>query len=295
MIAVGVPTYRRPEELRTLLGSLEVSCPPRTKVYVVDNDPAESARGVVADVAATSELSIEYSTEVTPGLVAVRQRLLDIAAAAGSALAFVDDDEVVTPKWYAELLTASSRFPGAILAGPVRYELPEDAPEWSRGAFSRPDHLDGSLLDMTGFGNSLIPAALLQRRDICWIDTAFSNTGGEDTEFMSRMVGLGIEIRWVAGAAVREAVPYSRVTRAWVSARQIRSGEIWAMINVRQRGRSRLYIGAQGLVRIAAASTRIASKLLLLKLPSPEALASVRAGYGWLRVAFHRRRRLRDM
>ena len=69
-------------------------------VLIVDDDPAESALTVWGSLASPT---VRYVVEPEPGVAAVRNRILD-EAAASDVIVMIDDDEWPRPGWLSALL-----------------------------------------------------------------------------------------------------------------------------------------------------------------------------------------------
>ena len=99
LVSVIIPTHRRAALLGRLLRSLLVQDWPadRMEIIVVHNWTDDGTDRVVAEVAATSPVPIAYHrTDFSgPGM----SRLFGAERAAGSVLAFIDDDCEATPGW----------------------------------------------------------------------------------------------------------------------------------------------------------------------------------------------------
>src|SRR5205085_3629016 len=95
MIAVSIviPTYRRPDMLRTAVDSClaQRGVTATFEIIVVDNDAAGSARATVDGLAADSAVPIRYVLEDKPGISHARNT--GVRHAPGRYLAFLDDDE----------------------------------------------------------------------------------------------------------------------------------------------------------------------------------------------------------
>lgn len=231
-VVVGVPTYRRPGQLAALLAVLadQVAHLGRpARIAVVDNDPATSARPAVE---ALATVGVTYHVEARPGVAAARNRLLDVAGDA-AALVFIDDDQMPCPGWLEALVDAWTRWGCAAVAGPVRWELPEPTDPWvvASGRFARRDRPTGSFRPGAGTGNLLVDLDLVRAAGLRF-DDRYGLSGGEDTLFTRAMVAAGGRIRWCDTAEVAEAVPPSRATRRWVLDREVRSGSVWARVQL---------------------------------------------------------------
>lgn len=282
---IGIPTFRRPQELARLLEVLGEQVPPDVPVVVVDNDPELSARQVTL-AAAAGDLEVHYLTEPSPGVALVRTRLLAEAVKLRRNLFFLDDDQVPSLNWFTSMVDAQARRPEAILAGPVNYVLPADAPSWTRsGHFRRPEHDNDTLLDATGFGNCVLPLSALSAPGLGRVDADFAQSGGEDTEYMWRARRAGVEIRWVAGATVEEVVPTERVTKAALRAKYVRNGETLARLSLREKSRPVVLCG--GLLRVLAGLTSLAIATGARR-GTYRAMAMTCSGWGWLRAGLGR-------
>ena len=69
-VSVLIPTFRRPELLRAAIGSVlaQQQLAVDVEIVVIDNDPAGSARGAVADLASAGAMELRYVCEPRPGI-----------------------------------------------------------------------------------------------------------------------------------------------------------------------------------------------------------------------------------
>lgn len=113
-LSLIVCTWRRPEAVRRLLAALrDQTCPP-AEVLVVDASPDSETEAVVA-AAGLPGLVYDRVPQEERGLT--RQRNRGIARARGEVIAFLDDDTVPEPDYFAELLACFERHPGAVGVG----------------------------------------------------------------------------------------------------------------------------------------------------------------------------------
>lgn len=241
-VLVAVATFRRPELLEALLPALVEQAEALDRpaaVLVVDNDPAESARGVVERSAGTA-----YEVEAQPGIAAARNRALDVASLMGvAAVVFIDDDETPSPEWLQTLVDAWADWGVAAVAGPVLSHFAGEVDPWVAAAptFRRPRRTTGQSLGGAATNNLILSTAVLDRHQLRF-DDAFGLTGGSDTMLTHTLVARGEEIRWCDEAVMHETVPADRATRAWVLRRTNRTGNVWsrvALVLAEQRGRRR--------------------------------------------------------
>lgn len=278
-VVVGVPTFRRPAELAALLPLLLAQAADladlddrRVDVLVVDNDPTGSARGVVEELGRTGyEDRLHYAHEPEPGIAAVRNRILDVAATTlGAALvAMIDDDERPRPGWLAALVRTQEETGAVLVAGRVVPEFAGPLDPWvAAGRFhTRRDLSTGTPLSVAAAGNLLVDArrlhALGQR-----FDARIGLAGGEDTLFTRQLHARGELMVWCAGSVAVDRVLPERMTRRWVLARAASHGDAWVRSSLRLAGspparwvvRVRAVVG--GTLRALAGLARAALGLL---------------------------------
>ncbi len=275
-LAVAVPTFRRPEMLADLLAALVAEAeiagaapgavvdgqpvdvaPAVVEVLVIDNDPQQTAEPVVAAHRHrhTGGPAVRYLPEPEPGVVAVRNRALSEAT---DLVAFIDDDELPEAGWLAQLLTTRVRFDAELVAGVVLADYESELDPWIAAGrfFVRRRMPTGSVLDVAAAGNMLLDLAAIRRTNLSF-DPRFGLTGGEDT-FLTRQLGRrGVRMVWCDEAIIYDRVPSSRMTRRWVLARAMSSGNTAGTIDVLlargagQRAAVRLRLLGKSLARVA--------------------------------------------
>ncbi|GAA3574408.1 hypothetical protein GCM10022197_34270 [Microlunatus spumicola] len=296
-VVVGVPTYRRPDELTALLPLLLAQAddlPGRSvDVLVVDNDPAGSAREVVA---AVGDPRVHYVAQPVPGIAAVRNRILDHAAdALGAALvAMIDDDEVPEPRWLAALVETQEDTGAALVAGRVVPEFTGPLDPWvAAGRFhTRRNLATGAPIMVAAAGNLLLDVrqlrALGQR-----FDERVGLAGGEDTLFSRELHARGASMVWCAGSVAVDRVLPERMTRRWVLARAMSHGDAWVRVGLRLAPgpaarvvfRVRAVLG--GAARVVVGGARgLAGTLLRRPVDSARGLRAAMRGVGMVRGAW---------
>ena len=226
-IDIGVCTFRRPQLEQTLrsLADLQVPAGVALRVVVADNDSAPSARALVYAMAAGLPFEIRYIHCPASNISLARNACLE--AAGGDFLIFMDDDqEVVSSDWLTEFLSVANATRADAVLGPVLAVYGEAAPRWMReGDFHStfPVHVDGKI--RTGYsGNTLLrlssPVVAGRRFSL-----PLGRSGGEDTDYFTRLHRAGGRIAYAPGAAAREPVPASRASFAWLAKRRFRSGQ----------------------------------------------------------------------
>ncbi|GEK78822.1 glycosyltransferase family 2 protein [Agrococcus baldri] len=237
-IAIGIPTYRRPDRLAALLASMpariaEVEGDVDVLVLVVDND----ASGTAHDVVRAAPLPVRYDIEPTPGIAAVRNRLLDLASDR-HAIAFIDDDEVPRPEWLAALVSTWRRTGAAAVMGRVISVIDEDADPWvlATGVFRRRSRPTGLEMRAAACGNLLIDLDQLRRTGVRF-DATLGLAGGEDTLFSKQLLAAGGRIVWCDESQADDAVPAERITRAWAMRRAFNGGNTAVHVELRMEPR----------------------------------------------------------
>lgn len=234
-VDVCIATYRRPQSLRALLECLACQEAPNLtiRVVVVDNDPEQSARLVVSSFVASNQLEVIYDVEPQPGLSFVRNQALRNVTA--DYFAFLDDDETVSKTWLVTMFAALTRFQADAVFGPVHSALPAGAPQWAIGhpSFSRPTTVTGTILTHGVTGNVLVRSKSLgTTENRLWFDPHFAATGGEDSDFFSRLHRSGAKLVSCNEAAAFEEVPLERLSVSWVCRRAFRGGQGYARVFV---------------------------------------------------------------
>jgi succinoglycan biosynthesis protein ExoM len=262
-VVVAVLTYKRTEDIAALLPLLVEQAsqiPERTRVVVVDNDPAGSARGPVAALGLSE---VTYVHEVQPGIAHGRNRALDEARGA-HLLVFLDDDERPCEGWLVELLATyrterSAGVAGVVLPAPGLVDDP-----WieAGGFFVRQRHADGAEVPAAGTANLLLDLRQVERLGGIRFDAAFGMTGGSDTMFTRTLIQRGGRIVWSDRSRVVDHIRVARITRDWVLQRAFRAGNSWSRTSValKAAGAARLLLRcrltAAGLARMVAGSAR---------------------------------------
>ncbi|HEU4588888.1 MAG TPA: glycosyltransferase [Gemmatimonadales bacterium] len=235
-VAIGVATFRRPDGLARLVDGLaalrfERGPRPACTLIVVDNDPLRSAAPVIESAQRRLGFPVLAAAEPTPGLAAVRNRLLDLVPADAAALALIDDDEVPEPDWLDALLAVRARTGAAIVAGRVEPHFPAPVPAWvTEGAlFRAARQRTGTFTRRGGSCNCLIDARVFRQLGLRFAD-AYGETGGEDTHLFWRAARLGEPVVWCDEAVVVEWIPPERATLRWLLRREYREGGTVALV-----------------------------------------------------------------
>ncbi|WP_424931109.1 glycosyltransferase family 2 protein [Amaricoccus macauensis] len=262
-VAICVATCRRPDGLKRLLESLNGIFRPASvvdlRLIVVDNDPSAPATETLGDVATLSRWPLFYAQEPVPGVVAARNALLEHVPADVEFVAFLDDDEVVTPGWLVAMLETQARTGATAVQGPVRPEFEVAPPDWlvKTGLFELGPFKEGEPLHFAATNNVLVSKRFLDEHDLKF-DVRFNRTGGEDEELFTRLQAFGGRICASSEAVVIDQIPRTRMTMRWLMRRSHRMGNTLGRIAILHNSRKaeRLAKGfASSLVGLAQLGT----------------------------------------
>lgn len=285
-IAICIGTYKRSELLRELLAGISQLTfrkepAPQIEIIVVDNDPFKTAEEVCTAV--ELRWPMKYITEERRGITHVRNRAVHEAGLV-DFIVFIDDDEVPTPEWLDELISAQRRFSADVVSGPVVPRFALGAAEWVKasGLFNRPSFSTGHSLDKCSAGNVLV------RREVFFIvptfDDRFTLSGGEDTHFFLRVRKAGHSIAWSQEAIVHESISSERANFAWILRRGYQCGNSWPLcessLDDRLRVRVVRFLKAWAYVARGAASALVS--LFMGKAALARSLRTVCVGLGML-------------
>ncbi len=242
LLAVVVPTYKRPGQLRATLESLAAqTARAGTAVVVVENDATGGAGAAAAmRFLETGALPGGVVTEPAQGNCNAYNAGFVEALARWPHLthiAIIDDDEVARPDWLERLRAQAMRSGADIVGGPQvpHFESAAGARLYANHPVFRPSHdLNGPARLITSTGNCLISVRVLRAMAPQWLDPRFNFMGGGDTDFFTRCRAKGFTFAWAADAVVDEVVPARRSSRGWITARSLRNGMISALIQRKQ-------------------------------------------------------------
>jgi glycosyltransferase involved in cell wall biosynthesis len=259
-VRVAVPTYHRPELLRSLLDAMvphvqDLEVDPRWRVsvdvLVVDNDPDGSG---AAAIPTDAGLVIGHVVEPMPGIAAARDRAMTESPDV-DVLVFIDDDERPGDSWLVPLFATWFEHRPAAVAGRVVAEFETEPSPWilAGGFFTRRSLPTGTRVDAAAAGNLLLDLAQVRTLGIGF-DRALGLRGGEDTLFTRSLTGAGGVILWCDESVIVDLVPSDRATTRWVLARRFSHGSTSSNVEVGMAPTPLLRIRA----RVGAAAAGVA-------------------------------------
>jgi succinoglycan biosynthesis protein ExoM len=269
-LSLVILTYDRPEGLRETLAS----CLKQTnrlglkiEIVVIDNHPTLSGQAVVEAMNTHANMPMRYISDLVRNMSALRNR--GFTEAAGTMVAFIDDDEFADPDWTDEIVTALSKADAAIAVGPRHAHFAAGSPPaYDPGgqSFVRDLHLaDGALIELVaargkpnyglGTGNSLFDLQKCFGDGTEMMRDSFGDAGGEDAELFVRLYREGRTIVWAAKAIVTETVAPHRTKIGYRLIRTVREAQHYMTIyldGARHPGLSYLELVLKGVAQVAA-------------------------------------------
>ena len=199
-------------------------------ILIVDNDFAQSARSIVEKFQTQSNSPIKYLVEPIQNIALARN--MAIKNAKGDYIAFVDDDETVSPQWIEELYKNMLNHNTDGVFGAVFEKYIFDPPIWLRKGkfFNRRTNLKtGDLLSykQTGSGNCLLSKKALERFEGPF-NSNYGQSGGEDTTLFKKMLDSGSTFVCASDAITYEWIPKERASLKYLLRRSFVGGFIFA-------------------------------------------------------------------
>ena len=225
-ISVIICTYNRSESLkRTLasLGQMSGLDSVAWELLVVDNNSSDGTRDAVGEFVASSARNCRYLFEEKQGLSNARNK--GIQEAKGRIIAFTDDDVIVARDWIENILREFVRTDAACIGGKI-------LPIWERGPQK---WLQGELLDYLALldlgderirldaptiwgANLIVNASIFGKYGL--FDASLGHSegklyGGEEAQFITRLLGNGEDVYYSPGILVYHCIPAQRTTKSY--------------------------------------------------------------------------------
>lgn len=226
--SIVIPTQRRPDRLlmaaRSVLAQKGVNCA-ELELIVVDNDPAGSAKAAAKTLARKAAFPVSYVHAPKPGVATARNA--GVAAAKGSRIVFLDDDEEAPQGWLAALLAAQQKFSADVVFGAVRARIPDTVADhrgYLEQFFGRTGPAEAGIIETPyGCGNSLISKRMLPAFEPFNVDR--DRIGGEDDLLFAQLSKAGARFAWSPEAWVWEEAVAERLTLNYTLKRAFAYGQ----------------------------------------------------------------------
>jgi len=248
LVAACICTYRREQQLTTLLDSLAAQEFPqhpatRLHVIVVDNDSDATAENCCRRFAAQGRLAqLTYRHEPRRGISFARNTGLDLVPADADFVAITDDDAVADPRWIDTLLTAQAATDADIVLGPSIATFAADMPAWlgASGCFDKPpEYREFENLGeaQTGATCNLFMRGSMARQPDVRFHPELSLSGSEDNLFLRELKLAGYRLVWSTEALIYEPVTPARATLDYLCRESYRRGltSIWIKQYLRRK------------------------------------------------------------
>jgi glycosyltransferase involved in cell wall biosynthesis len=244
-ISVVVCTYNRAALLEKALRSLfaQTAAPSSFEIVVIDNNSADNTPQVVESLKAQSPVPLRYFRESRQGNAYARNAGVDQAA--GSIVAYMDDDVIADENWVAVMKDAFAQEPELdFVGGSVLPVWESDPPSWLTSEHWAPLALldyGREPLDIKGqTPRGLITANIAIRREV------FAEVGGfltslqrvkggigsmEDHEFLMRICRAGKRGKYLPDLITRAWVDPERVTKEYHRRWHTGHGHFYAVMN----------------------------------------------------------------
>jgi GT2 family glycosyltransferase len=218
------------------------------EVLVIDNDRSGSARGAVEELSCgwAGAMTVRYVHEVRPGCSFARNRGIDEAR--GEIIAFLDDDELVSPGWLTAFIACLERTGADCVGGRVLtcWDGESDPvvrrcmPRLLGGEHGEHDFaMRGRKVPGSGnaaFRRSVFDSGLRFCTELGHMGTVLLY--GEDTQLMMQLQQAGGAIWYCAGARITHRVAGERITWAHLVRQRYWFGTSYAIIDRRLRGKA---------------------------------------------------------
>ncbi len=237
-------TFRRPQvgEAIEAIGRMRGLQGLSVRLVIADNDDTDSGRAAVQAAAASLPFPCVYVHAPARNISIARNACLD-AAADADWVAGLDDDEIVSPDWLAQMLAAVKATGADSAIGKVIADYPADTPGWVRELDYHSSYPERERVPTANSGN-----AIMRWKGAPWhgqrYDLERGTSGGEDTEFFLRLQRMGMTTVAAPRATVTEAVPPARQTLEWLSSRRFRMGQTHVITARTALDRARLLASA---------------------------------------------------
>jgi glycosyltransferase involved in cell wall biosynthesis len=265
---VCIPSFRRPDGLKKTLASLATQQVDFAfAIVVIDNDGVgQEALAVTQSFLTDTGMLGQAFVEPQQGnCYAINSAFAKARSLYPSASYFlmIDDDEIASPIWLANMVRTAETLGVDIVGGPVIRSFDKPA---SKGVELHP--LFGSIeaktgpVDMIhGSGNCLLSKRVFERLEKPQFDVQFNFLGGGDMDFFTRSKRSGLRFGWSAEAIITEFVPVERMEPKWIMTRSLRTGIInYSIDRARRPGlRGAVMLQAKNVISLGLSLVRAVS------------------------------------
>ena len=242
-ILVGIPTFRRPQMLRSgLLALSNLSTELSVSVLVADNDPLEhQGMDTINRLRAEGyRWPIHGIGVAVRGISHARNAILDFGFAKSDFdyVVMMDDDQEPFPDWLDAIINKQLETSSHLVSSAIFAKFLLEPPQWAKTSkvYRSDVTTDGIVPMLTAHGGILVARAAVKLLPLPWYDGAFSLTGGEDTDLMNRLREKGAKFARSRDAKIFEVYAEDRMSLVWALKRAYRMGNAHIFVAIKSRG-----------------------------------------------------------
>ncbi len=295
---ICIPTFRRPDGVaRTLRSLIAQRGAVRFAIVVVEND-AESPVGAASARETLDATDIPSAVVIEPrqgNCHAINRAFGEARERFPSAHYFlmIDDDEIASPEWLAEMVATARRTGASIVGGPVirQFDIPVSQSVSLHPLYGFISGPTRQVPVIHGTGNCLIHRDVFVQLEPVLFDVAFNFLGGGDMDFFARCRAAGFTFWWCEEAIIHETVAAERTTARWLMRRSVRTGSINYVIDSKRMA-APVRLHAKNIISLVLSIFKAASLLARTKrlLPATHpvlmSIGRVTASFGFLPVPY---------
>lgn len=253
-VVVGIPTYKRPDQLSALLDSMlpELIHQP-SLVIVADNECGEDARKVV-ELFEKKWPHIICIPVPERGVSEVRNALIAKASLElpnWEWVVMVDDDGIVTSGWLSAITQTGDLLNTHLVGGPVIGPLPRGVNFLAKNSIyaARKRWKTGLVPTLNQTQNLAISRRTLDLLQTPFFRRRYGASGGEDYDFFRQVLEAGGTLGWCDEALVIEPPPNHVLGIKAVLTRYFTTGTYMAVVDVSYDGKLSTFFSAlKGLI-----------------------------------------------
>lgn len=233
-VSVVVCTYNRAEMLALSLASLTAMQTLGEFSYemvVVDDASTDGTAATIQAISQGAPIPLHYVRGEGKGVARARNQGLE--AAAGTWIAFFDDDQLAEPHWLLDMWTLSRKTGARLVGGRRLLALPQDSlrqlPPFCRALLGQEDWGDVPL--RCSRQNTPAAGHALIKREVFEIVGKFDESltrGGEDLDFFRRVRRQGLDVWYAPQAVSYHMIPPYRLQNDYLVWNSARGGECFA-------------------------------------------------------------------
>ncbi|MGV7960323.1 glycosyltransferase [Photorhabdus tasmaniensis] len=229
-IAILIPTYKRSSSLLRLLKSIEkLETSNNYTAIVADNDSSQQESfNMINEIKDDFNFHIDVILVEDKNISLVRNMLLTLAFETYNcdAVAMIDDDEIVSPRWLDALIECQIQTNADVIQGNTYPIFLDKKRKWmEKISFYYRDLLISDPKDINvSTCNVFIIRRVYESMKEQLFDLSFGVTGGEDTDFFHRAKQIGISCFYCYDALAYEFYDQNRANIFWVLKRSFRVG-----------------------------------------------------------------------